>query len=174
MIGLSFIMKCLCPHSCLGSVITDSCFSWIFQLVAQASYIWIWSMLNPPVLLMFYPPSPHFPASPISTGLPAWRAHVGAYLKVCLVFVTFLFLVICTLHLFVFFVYIFASCVCSSLFFMSICVAMVNAHEVEQGPRVSLWLIVVLTQTLFLWAVAFFLLDHKGKYFSMARGCVLG
>ena len=37
---------------------------------------------------------------------------------------------------------------------MSICVAMVNAHEVEQGPRVSLRLMVVLTQTLFFWAVA--------------------
>ena len=30
-----------------------------------------------------------------------------------------------------------------------------------------------LTQTLF-GQFAFFLLDHKGKYFSMARGCVLG
>ena len=57
---------------------------------------------------------------------------------------------------------------------MSICVAMVNAHKVEQGPRVCPLLMVVLTQTLFVWAVAFFLLDHRGKYFSMARGCVLG
>ena len=57
---------------------------------------------------------------------------------------------------------------------MSICVAMVNAHKVEQGPRVCPRLMVVLTQTLFVWAVAFFLLDHKGKYFSMARGCVFG
>ena len=58
--------------------------------------------------------------------------------------------------------------------FMSICVAMVDAHKVEQGPRVCPRLMVVLTQTLFVWAVAFFLLDHKGKYFSVARGCVLG
>ena len=57
---------------------------------------------------------------------------------------------------------------------MSICVAMVDAHKVEQGPRVGPRLTVVLTQTLFVWAVAFFWLDHKGKYFSMARGCVLG
>ena len=57
---------------------------------------------------------------------------------------------------------------------MSICVAMVDAHKVEQGPRVCLRLMVVLTQTLFVLAVGFFLLDHKGKYFSMARGCVLG
>ena len=78
------------------------------------------------------------------------------------------------MHLFVLFVFIFASCVCSLLFYLSICVAMVDAHKVEQGPRVCLWLMVVLTQTLFVWAIAFFLLDHKGKYFSMARGCVLG
>ena len=55
-----------------------------------------------------------------------------------------------------------------------ICVAMVNAHKVEQGPRVFPRLMVVLTQTLFVWAVACFSLDHRGKYFSMARGCVLG
>ena len=47
---------------------------------------------------------------------------------------------------------------------------MVNAHKVEQGPRVCPRLMVVLTQTLFVWEDAFFLLDHKGKYFSMARG----
>ena len=57
---------------------------------------------------------------------------------------------------------------------MSICVAMVDAHKIKQGPRVCPRLIVVLTQSLSVWAVAFFLLDHKGKYFSMARGCVLG
>ena len=57
---------------------------------------------------------------------------------------------------------------------MSISVAMVNVLKVEQGPRVCSRLMVVLTQTLFVWAVAFFLLDHRGKYFSMARGCVLG
>ena len=56
---------------------------------------------------------------------------------------------------------------------MSICVAMVNAHQVEQSPRVCPRLMVVLTQTLFVWTVAFFLLDHRGKYFLMARGCVL-
>ena len=38
---------------------------------------------------------------------------------------------------------------------MSICIAMVNAHKVEQGPRVCPRLMVVLTQTLFVWAVAF-------------------
>ena len=76
--------------------------------------------------------------------------------------------------MFVLLVFIFASCVCSLLFYLSICVAMVDAHKVEQGPRVCPRLMVVLTQTLFVWAIAFFLLDHKDKYFLMARGCVLG
>ena len=78
------------------------------------------------------------------------------------------------MHLFVFFVVIFACCVCSLLFYISICVAMVNGHKVEQCLRVCPRLRVVLTQTLFVSLVAFFLLDHKGKYFSMARGCFLG
>ena len=63
---------------------------------------------------------------------------------------------------------------CSLLFYLSICVAMVDAHKVEQGPRVCPWLMVVLTRTPFVWAICIFLLDHKGKYFSVARGCVLG
>ena len=62
---------------------------------------------------------------------------------------------------------------CSLLFYLSICVGMVDAHKVEQGTRVCPRLVVVLTQTLFVWAIAFFLLDHKGKYFSMAQGGVL-
>ena len=66
------------------------------------------------------------------------------------------------MRLFVLFVFIFASCVYSLLFYLLICVAMVDAHKVEQGPRVCPRLMVVLTQTLFVWAVAFFLLDHKG------------
>ena len=78
------------------------------------------------------------------------------------------------MRLFVLFVFIFACCVCSLLFYLSICVAMVDAHKVEQGPRVCPRLMVVLTQTLFVWAIAFFLLDHKGEYFSMARGRALG
>ena len=40
------------------------------------------------------------------------------------------------------------------MFYMSICVAMVNAHKVEQCPRVCPRLMVVLTQTLFVWVVA--------------------
>ena len=78
------------------------------------------------------------------------------------------------MRLFVLFVFIFVSCVCSLLFYLSICVAMVDAHKVEQDLRVCPRLMVVLIQTLFVWEIAFFLLDHKGKYFSMARGCVLG
>ena len=61
-----------------------------------------------------------------------------------------------------------------NVLFVNLCSAMVDAHKVEQGPRVCPRLMAVLTQTLFVWAIAFFLLDHKGKYFSMARGCVLG
>ena len=57
---------------------------------------------------------------------------------------------------------------CSLLFYLSICVAMVDAHKVEQGPRVCPRLMVVLTQTPFVWAICIFLLYHKGKYFSMA------
>ena len=38
---------------------------------------------------------------------------------------------------------------------MSICVAMVNADKVEQGPRVCPRLMVVVNQILFVWAVAF-------------------
>ena len=78
------------------------------------------------------------------------------------------------MHLFVLFVFTFASCVCSLLFYLTICAAMVDAHKVGQGARVCPQLMVVLTPTLFAWAIVFFLLDHKGKYFSMARGCVLG
>ena len=125
-------------------------------------------MLYPPVLLIFSPPSPHFPASLVSTGLPVWRADVGAHLKFVWVLSLFNFLVICTLRLFVLFVFIFACCMYSLLFYLSICVAMVDAHKVEQGPRVCPRLMVVLTQTPFVWAICTFLLDHKGKYFSMA------
>ena len=35
---------------------------------------------------------------------------------------------------------------CSSLFYLSICVAMVDAHKVEQGPNVCPRLMVVITQ----------------------------
>ena len=63
---------------------------------------------------------------------------------------------------------------CSLLLFVNLCSKMVDAHKVEQGPRVCPRLMVVLTQTPFVWAICIFLLDHMGKYFSMARGCVLG
>ena len=38
---------------------------------------------------------------------------------------------------------------------MSVCVAKVNAHKDEQGLRVCYRLMVVSTQTLFIWVVAF-------------------
>ena len=56
---------------------------------------------------------------------------------------------------------------------MSICVAMFNAHKVEQGPRVSSVNGCFNPNSICLGS-CIFLLDHKGKYFSMARGCVLG
>ena len=64
--------------------------------------------------------------------------------------------------------------VCVLYCYLSICIAMVDAHKVEQGPMVCHRSMVVLTQTPFAWAISIFLLDHMGKYFSMARGCVLG
>ena len=85
MIGLSFIMKCPCPHSCLGSVYSRQLLFLNFS-VGRTIFLHLdLKYADPPVLLMFSPPSPHFPASPMSTGLPVWRAHVGAHLKVCLV-----------------------------------------------------------------------------------------
>ena len=41
---------------------------------------------------------------------------------------------------------------------MSICVVVVDAHKVEQGPR----LMVVLTQTMLVWAVGFYLVGSQG------------
>ena len=55
-------------------------------------------------------------------------------------------------------------------FYMSICVAMVNAHKLEQGPRVCPRLMVVLTQTLFVWAVAFSYWITKVSIFQWPEG----
>ena len=78
----------------------------------------------------------------------------------CLIFSNLYLAFVCPLCFY------FASCVCSLLFYLSICVAMVDAHKVEQGPRVCPRLMVVLTQTLFVWAVASFLLDHRVSNFQ--------
>ena len=171
MIGLSFVMKCLCPHSCLRSVSNT-------QLLFLNFSVGGTSFLH---LDLKYAESP-FPGNvlPALTPLPCipnlhrFTCVMGTRrcpLKSLFGFCHFL----CFSNLFLAFVcplcFYFASCVCSLLFCMSICVAMVGAHQVEQGPRVCPRLMVVLTQTLFVWAVAFFLLDHKGKYFSVARGC---
>ena len=67
--------------------------------------------------------------------------------------------------LFVLFVLFLLPVVCVLYCYLSICVAMVDAHKVEQGPRVCPRLMVVLTQTPFVWAICIFLLDHMGKYF---------
>ena len=167
-------MKCLCPHSCLGSVYNRQLLFLNFS-VGRTSFLHLdlkFAEFPCPVNVL-----PAFTPLSCITNLRRFTCVMGTRrcpLKSLFGFRHFLILVICTLHLFVIFVFIFASCVCSLLFYMSIYVAMVDAYKVEQGPRVCTRLMVVLIQTLFVWAVAFFLLDHRGKSFSMARGCFLG
>ena len=43
------------------------------------------------------------------------------------------------------------------MFHVIFCVVIVDSHKVELGPRVCPRLMVVLPQTLFVWAVAFYL-----------------
>ena len=167
-------MKCLCPHSCLGSVYNRQLLFLNFS-VGRTSFLH---------LDLKYAESPcpvnALPAlTPLTCILNLHRFTCVTGTRRCPLkslfgFCHFLILVICTLRSFVLCVSIFACCMCSLLFYLSICVAMVDAHKVEQGPRVCPWLMVVLTQTPFVWAICIFFLDHKGKYFSMARGCVLG
>ena len=90
-------------------------------------------------------------------------------LKVCLGFCHFLIFSNLYLAFVCLLSFIFTSCVCSLLFYLSICVAMVDAHKVEQGPRMCPRLMVVFNpNSVCLGNLHFFLLDHKGKYFSMA------
>ena len=154
-------MKCLCPHSCLGSVYNRQLLFLNFS-VGRSSFLHLDlkhaespSPVNVLPALTPLPCIPNLHRFTCVTGIR--RCPLKSLFRFC----DFLILAICTLHLFVLFVFIFASCVCSLLFYMSICVAMVNAHKVEQGPRGCPRLMVVLTQTLFVWAVAFFLLDHN-------------
>ena len=172
-------MKCLCPHSCLDSVYNRQLLFLNFS-VGRTNFLHLdLKYAESPCPVNVLPALTPLPCIPNLTCVTGTRR---CPLKSLFGFRHFLFLVICSLHLFVLFVFIFASCVCSLLFYMSICVAITiaitnnhnHAHKVEQGPRVSPQLMVVLTQTLFVWAVAFFLLDQKGKYFSITRACVLG
>ena len=167
-------MKCLYPHSCLGSVYNRQLLFLIFS-VGRTSFLHLdLKYAESPCPVNVLPALTPLPCIPNLHRFTCVTGTRRCPLKSLFGFCDFLILVICTLHLFVLLVFIFASCVCSLLFYLSICVAMVDAHKVEQGPRVCPRLMVVLTQTLFVWAIAFFLLDHKDKYFLMARGCVLG
>ena len=165
-------MKCLCPHSCLGSVYNRQLLFLNFS-VGRTSFLHLdlkYAESSCPVNVL-----PALTPLPCIPNLHRFTCVTGTRrcpLKSLFGFCHFLILVICTLHLFVLVVFSFALCVCSLLFYMSVCVAMVDAHKVEQDPRACPQLMVVLTQTLFVWAVAFFLLDHKGKYFfSGPRVC---
>ena len=167
-------MKCLCPHSCLGSFYNRQLVFLNFSVGPTSFLHQDLKYAESPCPVNVLPALTPLPCIPNIHRFTCVTGTCRCPLKSLLCFCDFLILVICTLHLFLLFVFIFASCVCSLLFYMSICIAMVNAHKVEQDPRVCLRLMVVLTQTLFVWAVAFFLSDHKVKYFSMAQGCVHG
>ena len=148
-------MKCLCPHSCLGSVYNRQLLFLNFS-VGRTSFLHLdLKYAESPCPVNVLPTLTPLPCIPNLHRFTCVTGTRRCPLKSLFAFVT-LILVICTLHLFVLFVFIFASCVCSLLFYMSICVSMVNAHKAEQGPRVCPRLMVVLTQTLFVWAVAFF------------------
>ena len=164
MFGLSFIMKCR-PHSCLGSVYDRQLLFLNFS-VGRTSFLHLdLKYAESPCPVNVLPALTPLPCIPNLHRFTYVTGTRRCPLKSLFGLCHFLFLVICSLRLFVLFVFMFASCLCSLLFYMSVCVAMVDAHKVEQGPRVCPRLMVVLTQTLFVWAVAFFLLDHKGKYF---------
>ena len=126
MIGLSFIMKCLCSHSCLGSVYNR-------QLLFLNFSVGRTSFLHPdlkyaesPCPVNVLPTLTPLPCIPNLHRFTCVTDTRRCPLNSLFGFCDFLILVICTLHLFVLFVFIFASCVRSLLFYMSIFVAMVN------------------------------------------------
>ena len=143
MIGLSFIMKCLCPHSCLGSAYNRQ-FLFLNFSVGRRSFLH---------LVLKYAESPcPVDVLPALTPLPCIpnlhrftcvtgtrRCPLKSLFGFChfLIFSNLYLAFVCPLC------FIFASCVCSLLFYLSICVAMVDAHNFEQGPRVCPWLMVV-------------------------------
>ena len=210
-IGLSFIMKFLCPHSCLGSVYNRQLLFLNFS-VGRTSFLHLdlkYAESPRPVNVL-----PALTPLPCIPNLHRFTCVTGTRrcpLKSLFGFCHFL--IFCNLYLAFLcpLCFYFLPSVCVFLlFYLSICVAMADAHKVEQGQRVCPRLMVVLIQTLFAWAICifscwitrvnifqwpegvssvngcfnpnsvrlgnlhFFFLDHKGKYFSMARGCVLG
>ena len=64
----------------------------------------------------------------------------------------------------------FASCVCSLLFYMSICVAMVDAHKVDKGQRMCPRFMVVLPKLCLFGQFSFFLLITRVSIFKWAEG----
>ena len=143
-------MKCLCPHSCLGSVYNRQLLFLNFS-VGRTSFIHLelkYAQSPCPVnvlpALTPLPCIPNLHRSTCVTGTP--RCPLKSLFGFCrfLIFNNLYLAFVCPLCF-----YFFAFCVCSLLFYFSICVAMVDAHEVEQGPRVCPRLMVVLTQTLF-------------------------
>ena len=171
MIGLNFIMKCLCPHSCLGSVYNRQLRFLNFS-VGRTSFLHLdLKYAESPCPVNVLPTLTPLPCIPDLHRFTCVTGTRRCPLKSLFGFCHFL--IFSNLYLaFVCPLLFFASSVCSLLFYLSICVTMVDAHKVEQGPRVCPRLMVVLTQTMFVWAICKFLV--KGKYFSMARGCVLG
>ena len=165
-------MKCLCPHSCLGSVYNRQLLFLNFS-VGHTSFLHLdLKYAESPCPVNVFPALTPLPCIPNLHRFTCVTGTRRCPLKSLFGFCHFLIFS----HLYLAFVCplcFFSFCVCSLLFYLSICVAMVDAHKVEQSPRVCPRLMVVLTQTLFVWAICI-LLDHKGKYFSMARGCLLG
>ena len=169
-------MKFLCPHSCLGSVYNRQLLFLNFS-VGRTSFLHMdLKYAESPCPVNVLPTLTPLPCIPnlhrFTCVMGTRRCPLKSLFGFChfLIFCNVYLAFLCALCF-----YFLPSVCVFLLFYLSICVAMADAHKVEQGPRVCPRLMVVLTQTLFVWAICiFFLLDHKGKYFSMARGCVLG
>ena len=145
MIGLSFIMKCLCPHSCLGSVYNRQLLFLNFS-VGRSSFLHLdLKYAESPCPVNVLPALTPLPCIPnlhrftcvTGTGRCPLKSLLGfchflIFSNSYLAFVCPLCFYFCLLCMFFFVV-----------FFMSICVAMVDAHKVEQGPKVCPRLMVV-------------------------------
>ena len=156
-------MKCLCPHSCLGSVYNRQLLFLNFS-VGRTSFLHLdLKYAESPCPVNVLPALTPLPCIPNLHRFTCVTGTRRCPLKSLFGFCHFL--IFCNLYLA--FVcplcfYFFVSCVCSLLFYLSIFVAIVDAHKVEQGPRVCPRLMVVLTQTLFVWAICIFLVGSQG------------
>ena len=154
---LKLYHECLCPHSCLGSLYNRQLL-FLNVSVGRTSFLHLdlkYAESPCPVnVLSALTPLPCIPNLHRFTCVTdTRRCPLKSLFGFChfLIFINLYLAFVCPL-------FFFASCVSSLLFYLSICAAMVDAHKVEQGPRVCPRLMVVLTQTLFVWAVAFYLL----------------